>query len=58
MSSYVSDDKFNNYIYVLYNFYAHLVSEEELNKIEYNIKKHFTGSYKKQYWNKKEYKNI
>jgi hypothetical protein len=22
----------------LYNFYAHLVSEEELNKIEYNIK--------------------
>lgn len=31
---------------------------KDVEKIEYNIKKHFTGSYKKQYWNKKEYKNI
>ena len=38
MSSYVSDDKFNNYIYVLYNFNSQLVSNQDLDKIEYDIK--------------------
>ena len=38
MGSYVSDDKFNIYINVLYNFNAQLMSDQDLDKIEYDIK--------------------